>query len=149
MNGSSWGHKMTEPATLSISPKWLNDATTKMVGLFNTGTNTTAATAFSDSATGAAYQVPVGKVFYILNIFQMISDSSGGVATVNLYGSATSGGTDHIKAYMASSTVGSDGGNAPQNYPVFITIDAGDYITHVCSSTTGYNAQFIGVETDV
>ena len=140
---------MTDAATLSLFPKWLNDADSKMVGLF-IGNTTTSAAPMQDSAINNHYQVPLGKVVYILKIVNHIITSGGGDHKVDIYGSATTTGMDHLKIKFVASAVGeSEAGNSFQTVDCFVPIDAGDYITTKSDVTDGYYASMIGVETTV
>ena len=58
---------MTEPATLGTHAKWLKDANTKMISLYNEESVTTH-TALKECSTNTNYQVPVGKKFVLLNL---------------------------------------------------------------------------------
>ena len=140
---------MTDPVSLQgPSPRWLNDANSKQVGLWTENTGTTAAV-WSSSQDGASYQVPVGRVLHILHINNMIRNSATGVRWVKLYGASTTTGTDHIKAVFAASGTGTSWNSGFQSMPVYITIDAGDYVTSVPNTTDGYYGQLLGVETTV
>lgn len=140
---------MTDPVSLQgPSPRWLNDANSKQVGLFVSTTGTTAAV-WSDSYGGSSYSVPAGKVLKILHINHLIRNPSTGVRTAELYGASTPTGTDHIKATFASSGTGSSWDSGFQSFPVYITIEAGDYVTIVPNTTDGYYGTLLGVETTV
>jgi len=140
---------MTDAATLSLFPKWLNDADSKMVGLF-IGNTTTSAAPMQDSATNNNYQVPAGKVLYVLKIVNHINTSGGSDHNVDIYGSSTTTGMDHLKIKLYANSAGeSEAGNSFQTIDCFIPIDAGDYITTKSDVTAGYYASMIGVETTV
>ena len=142
------GRIMVDAATLSLHPKWLNDDDSQMVGLWveNTGTG---AAVWSSSVTGASYSVPAGRKLEILNISHRIVETGGGVNVIDLYAASTPTGTDHIKAVFASSGHGSDSGADFQVIPVYIVIEAGDYVTQTASTSAGYYGQIVGVETTV
>jgi|29_taG_2_1085357.scaffolds.fasta_scaffold00923_4 hypothetical protein len=144
---------MTDAATLSQYPKWLNDANSEMVGLWVESTTAGHGTsipwqASSGSQLGNIFQVPADKIFHILHISHTILESGATVNKIKLWQSATSTGVDHARAVFSGENKSSDQG-CFQSIPVNLTIEANEYVTITCETSAGYYGQIIGVLTDV
>lgn len=147
---------MTEPVVIGFGTcKWVKDANTQMKTImFPAGSGT-----FSchDTATGANYQVPVGKKFIILNIAtgqgrpNIVQTNS----TAVYYGpnvDSITGATkvsDNVSAqshYNFAAAV-ANGATQAQNMPVYTEVSAGNYITIVGSLSS--SCLILGIETNV
>ena len=125
---------MTEPVTFGggqFFEKYLNDADSQVIQLYNDDTTSTVEQDMHNSQTAAIYTVPAGKVFRAL----YYGVTAAGTARY-LRGSS---GTPEM--WTGDGQVGDDG------YPIYLEFAAGDTVKWRNWTSAGYAVHVIGVET--
>ena len=143
---------MTEPATLGTHAKWLKDANTKMISLYNEESVTTH-TALKECSTNTNYQVPVGKKFVLLNLVARGIKGHQSIRVFSHSSPSTSGGTQVFTANNGGGLL-LTGYNESQIYQLEFNLyidgfGAGQYVNTQHTATGLLGFAVTGIETDV
>ena len=143
---------MADPVTLGINQfKWLNDADTRALTLYNADTADASPMSMYESQIHSRYDIPVGKKFIILKVQASYSVPASGQQVIY------SGGTDTATNTLVKFRVGGSGGSDALGAPpvildtyIEVPYDATEK-TIVCdlSTTSGVAVMIVGVETDI
>ncbi len=135
---------MAEPVVIGYGQnKWVNDATSKAMGLF--AYNLSSIESMHDD-NNANYQVPVGKKFIVLSITVHPKESTAGLGGVLLAQHNVADAAGGTRFYGVTTSTRTN--SITTDMPYYATIDAGNYIN--CQATNaGVNVSIFGVEVDV
>lgn len=126
---------MTDPVTFGggqFFEKYLQDADTHVVQLYNESTTLTTVQDMFNSDTKASYAPSAGRKF--LALWCNLHSSSTAIALANGGGSSLM-------------WVGSKLGEEGSGFPIFMTIDAGETMDITLGTNSGVQCSIIGVET--